>query len=675
MAGTTNFGTIHLYPLKLALGSSAQSCMATLEPLFFDTSGIRNPMEPESFPGDSSASPVLDITLTGPLSLSPESQSSLIHESMAYLDLEFSPIWRGKALGSPPPWTFPTPFVAYIPGGESCDQIWGPSPRTLAELRMYNLSWAIRSKEDWQIKLKDPDIRERWREHAMDSQENLPVERRLTYNMINYVLTELEGYLNIADQDTGIERGCFDAVWYSDKPIPLQLSDALKSAVAKLEAGAKDWHPGSDEQVLDLVHPSLHCVVYGRTRAFLPDSPRIEDNLLVVGPPAGGTSDSDWTREFTLSQRFAWLPSDFTVREDGSVRLVSPYINNLHPVLHKSMYHVIESLLATRFVPLFERVLGDLNTRDRVPVEGNRRIRTHRQAAIWPGRRHQRVIPCIWGLNGIPYPESIPEGVDEELFYEEFHTNAPKILPESHRAYQGALEKGFSPISLLGRTIQCIIKLANIHLTPEKPEYKGGNWHFEGMLNERIVASGIYYYDEENISESTLSFRVSTAPPVYHYQDDDVCMEILYDMERGGQCIQNLGSMITKAGRTLAWPNFFQHCVSPFRLTDPTKPGHRKILAFFLVDPAHDPIVSATYVPSQQSEWTRQAFVDSIAVPRSATSNWPVELNECINKHLDTLITPAEADAYRLELVKEHTANLVEYDKTVIQQSWDMCEH
>ena len=31
--------------------------------------------------------------------------------------------------------------------------------------------------------------------------------------------------------------------------------------------------------------------------------------------------------------------------------------------------------------------------------------------------------------------------------------------------------------------LQVIVKLANIHLTPEKPEYKGGNWHaMEGLM-------------------------------------------------------------------------------------------------------------------------------------------------------------------------------------------------
>jgi hypothetical protein len=30
--------------------------------------------------------------------------------------------------------------------------------------------------------------------------------------------------------------------------------------------------------------------------------------------------------------------------------------------------------------------------------------------------------------------------------------------------------------------LQVIVKLANIHLSPDKPEYGGGTWHVEGQL-------------------------------------------------------------------------------------------------------------------------------------------------------------------------------------------------
>ena len=55
------------------------------------------------------------------------------------------------------------------------------------------------------------------------------------------------------------------AVVMSDAIIPEDLKEELKAAVRPLENvpdQLKDWRPGSDEKVLDLVHPSsfpLYC--------------------------------------------------------------------------------------------------------------------------------------------------------------------------------------------------------------------------------------------------------------------------------------------------------------------------------------------------------------------------------------------------------------------------------
>ena len=87
-------------------------------------------------------------------------------------------------------------------------------------------------------------------------------------------------------------------------------------------------------------------------------------------------------------------------------------------------------------------------------------------------------------------------------------TNIPIAYKLTQSNY---LSKG-SLIDLKDSKLQVIVKLANIHLTPESPEYKGGVWHVEGMQNESIVASGIYYYDNNNISESRLSFRLKSNP-------------------------------------------------------------------------------------------------------------------------------------------------------------------
>lgn len=61
---------------------------------------------------------------------------------------------------------------------------------------------------------------------------------------------------------------------------------------------------------------------------------------------------------------------------------------------------------------------------------------------------------------------------------------------------------------------QVIVKLANIELTPDSPIYEGGSWHLEGLPTENIIATGIYYYEIDNITESTLNFR-TTMPNIY----------------------------------------------------------------------------------------------------------------------------------------------------------------
>ncbi|KAJ7477300.1 hypothetical protein B0H11DRAFT_2030637 [Mycena galericulata] len=580
-----------------------------------------------------------------------------------------------------PAWTFPSPFVSYTTlDSRSNDSIcWGPPPRTLAELRMYGLSWAIRTKPEWQRKISDSFIMDKWRKEALEQQENLPVEEKLTPNMVNYVLTELAGHARLSDPTAGIESGPFDAIWYSDRLISSDVSDSLRAAIATLEdvpVELKDWHPGSNEQVLDLVHPSLYPIVYGRTR-FSEAS-----GSALVEPPEH--ADTEEFSEQALSEQFCWLPSDFAVHDNGSVKLLSPYINNLH-TKHTTLYHLIESILSS-FVPLFERVLSQVNGQDKDlygdVIPGSGRIKPERTWGTWPhggyGMRFQGVaVGCIWE-HGEPDFTDVLEGTPgAQERYRQFLLAAPKVLPDAYEEYTGELERGIAPYSLRGKTIQCIIKLANIHLTVENPEYKGGSWHAEGMINERIVASGIYYYDEDNISESRLAFRVTTSPPVYHDQDDEVCMEILYGMKRSSHCCQDLGSIATKSGRALAWPNIYQHRVAPFRLLDPTKPGHRKILAIFLVDPSIDPIPSATNIPPQQVDWASDALEEGRKDPASMISRLPPELTNLIFEQLSGssgFMSRQEAEAYRLKLMEERM-NFVQFQDAEFSQMFNMCEH
>ena len=117
----------------------------------------------------------------------------------------------------------------------------------------------------------------------------------------------------------------------------------------------------------------------------------------------------------------------------------------------------------------------------------------------------------------------------------------------------------------------------------------------------------------------------------------------------GDRCVQDVGKVITKEDRCIAFPNFYQHLVSPFRLADPTRPGHRKILVFFLVDPCFM-IPSASVVAPQQGSWIERAV--------AGTTLWerlPVELQDIVMDHVN-FMTLEQAKVYRKELMAERTA-------------------
>lgn len=126
--------------------------------------------------------------------------------------------------------------------------------------------------------------------------------------------------------------------------------------------------------------------------------------------------------------------------------------------------------------------------------------------------------------------------------------------------------------------------------------------------------------------------------------------KILITFSSGDRCNQELGSIATKKGRCLAFPNIYQHQVSSFRLEDPSKPGYRKILVFFLVDPTYR-IPSASSVAPQQ----RQLIYNAIrgADANSLFCHLPVELIEKIMKFVPGLMSRQEAEEYRLDLMKE----------------------
>ncbi|KAH7337288.1 hypothetical protein B0J17DRAFT_629848 [Rhizoctonia solani] len=445
-----------------------------------------------------------------------------------------------------------------------------PPVKPLVELEMTQLSAELRRKPSWWTKRRDETILSKWREEAL-AQAKLMKESH-----IDYVLEELAGYANY----------CHDKIWQSDTLIPTVLKEQLVCGVAKLE------------DVLDLVHPSLYPIVYGRTLSYPEDSDDRSPTELQLRLKSPEEKDSRLSKsgDYYISKRFQWLPIDFEVSEDGaSVRSLS-HVNNLDPVKHQALCKAIEGLIAA-YIPLFERVLTDS-----IP-----RIKRSRKEPITAlhGQKFDEDHEG-WGKSRIVITPRIPEG-----------------------GYPiGNLENRRIKYKLSGRTIQVIVKLANIYLcskrdvtcqTPEKPEYSGGSWHVEGMKNEAIAASEICYYDEENITESRLAFRTAVAPP-YKYEQDD-----------------NRGCMLTWGMKSIAY--------LPLSLwTGPNLDTERLWRCFWLI---------LLFVNHPQLQYHRNSQNDSM---------------------VEGTMTREEAEAYRLKLMDERSAFVATNDEEFFMVPFALCE-
>lgn len=115
-----------------------------------------------------------------------------------------------------------------------------------------------------------------------------------------------------------------DGIFKSDTIVSNDLRTALINAAAPLEnvpAQAKDWHPGSGNQVLDLIHPSMYPLVYGQSKILIDEVLGLDDSISRCGD--GETlAELPILRDKTSisaawSTKFQWLPSEFEIPVGG----------------------------------------------------------------------------------------------------------------------------------------------------------------------------------------------------------------------------------------------------------------------------------------------------------------------------------------------------------------------
>lgn len=226
------------------------------------------------------------------------------------------------------------------------------SPRlTAREVAMLGVMNALTDKPDWQKKVFDDDIVGRWKEEAR-------AVKLISDMAWDWCLAELRdkarrfgktGRVLVLDSGSTVSR--------SDQRVPESLRKELKDAVRPLleqPDAERDWHPGSEDKVLNLVHPSLFPLVYGRTKV-LANGGKVPLDFASAEPPGGAEiaplnaeafPEKDIHRDM-WSQKFQWLPCEVEFTEDtGTDVHISSYINNLHPTHYKAAYTAIEKIIA-----------------------------------------------------------------------------------------------------------------------------------------------------------------------------------------------------------------------------------------------------------------------------------------------------------------------------------------
>lgn len=613
-------------------------------------------------------------------------------------------------------------------GFSSWTQSWR---NTVKERTMMRIMNDLTDKLNWDHKVFNDYVMSKWKAEAMTLTHGIITEK--TWEWCSKELREQaqeyrkNGFIKTLNSGQAIVKA--DCPWISND-VKQQLKQATEPLLA-VEDGDKDWHPGSNGKVLNLVHPSLYPFVHGRTKFLLNRNLGIEDcfdiqhaqtSTMISNEESVAQSGSRYNTMSNVINNFRslwstqaqWLPFDVNfIEQDKDAVQIATYINNLHPTRYKELYKAIEILIEKSIQPwnsiltigyehLNQNRIEYSQPADQEPefpdwvhddrvgdgtypdyqqlgktIQAFFALPDNPQYYLTSGRT--RMQPLELSFDG-EWWKSIDWRIIENAAYDKHSRIRRTAHPEPGDNPTFEEWSKSSSQSVLGTErhglqdrfrdygLQVIAKLASIELTPEKPEYSGGNWHLEGKLNEHIVATSIYYYDVHNITESRISFRqeanLDSSEMEYDHGEHGPILDV-YGLDNLYDCpgVQEVGSVVTREGRLLVFPNTLQHRVEPFRLQDSSKPGHRRFLVLWLVDP-HYRILSTRNVPPQQLDW----WTDVLAEKGMDAPEENIESLTGIRP-----MNKAEAERIRIELMKERTNAAETVERNF--ELYNFCEH
>lgn len=257
---------------------------------------------------------------------------------------------------------------------------WDQAPAvTACELKMVATMNNITDKTNWAIDINNDDMVARWRSEAFDQYWDLGDKAW------DWCLTELrdkaveyqkKDFIRVLD--TG------SCVCKSDTLITEECHANLQSAINELYKEQRKPSTTPDEQIFNIVDPSIFPLIYGKTRTFRDQGAgelrtlfefgsedrtkrapghldvrtesakiqsKIDDGTASAWNCGQYVLDSSKPGDYHWSTNFQWLPCEVNFKEQlGTSVKITSYINNLHTE-YTDIYRGIEKLISAAIEP------------------------------------------------------------------------------------------------------------------------------------------------------------------------------------------------------------------------------------------------------------------------------------------------------------------------------------
>ena len=199
----------------------------------------------------------------------------------------------------------------------------------------------LRKKPRWFEKILDDNISAKWHKELLLAFEskNEHIENPTPFDTESAALSLLAELSSEAALIRSCEPKATPPPFFlraQDDLMPEGMATRLDTALTPFRT-VPDWHPGSNNQVMDLVDPSLYC--------YAPESVPADE----FGYPA------------FLRSQLQWLPAEFKVSGDAEARQLS-YINNVDPAKHGPEVEAVVTDALGCFLPLLRTCRDPTNT-------------------------------------------------------------------------------------------------------------------------------------------------------------------------------------------------------------------------------------------------------------------------------------------------------------------------